>query len=116
MALRELVPAEFLSLVDIAMPTEWAQKTVTLQGKPRGCHVITKELYKLVPEINEFDIGMANIWRALPLLVTSLSSSSLANTALGVESFPQLIVGVVVGVFDSWRPCSDAHKCLAHYQ
>lgn len=50
------------------MSTEWAQKTVTLQSKPRGCHVVTKELYKLVPEINEFDIGMANIWRAIPLL------------------------------------------------
>jgi hypothetical protein len=46
------------------MGTEWAQKTVTLKAQPRGCHVITKEVYKLVPEIHDFDIGMANIWRA----------------------------------------------------
>lgn len=68
------------------MPTEWAQKTVTLQGKPRGCHVITKELYKLVPEINEFDIGMANIWRAFSLLFL-LGNSALATTALSVLYF-----------------------------
>jgi len=55
-----------IPLADLAMGTEWAQKTVTLQSKPRGCHVITKELYKQIPEIHEFEVGMANIWRASP--------------------------------------------------
>lgn len=50
------------------MGTEWAQKTVSLQAQSRGCHVVTKEIYKLVPELNEFDIGMCNIWRTLSLL------------------------------------------------
>lgn len=49
---------------DVIMGTEWAQKTVSLKAQSRGCHVVTKEIYKLVPEIHDFDIGMCNIWRA----------------------------------------------------
>lgn len=64
------------AFADLAMGTEWAQKTVTLQSKPRGCHVITKELYKQIPEIHEFEIGMANIWRASPNSCVTLPSFS----------------------------------------
>ncbi|CAB4421121.1 unnamed protein product [Rhizophagus irregularis] len=40
----------------------WFQKTVNLRSKSRGCHLITREIEKQVPEIEEYEIGMANIF------------------------------------------------------
>jgi len=42
--------------------TEWCQKQVTLPPFPRGSHVITKHVYQEVPEISDFEIGLANIF------------------------------------------------------
>jgi len=41
----------------------WFQKTVNLKSKARGCHLITREIGKQVPEIKQYEIGMANIFR-----------------------------------------------------
>ena len=41
----------------------WFQKTVHLKTKSRGCHLITREIEKQVPEIEQYKIGMANIFR-----------------------------------------------------
>jgi thiamine phosphate synthase YjbQ (UPF0047 family) len=46
------------------MTTEWMQKKVKLEPRKRGCHVITSEIYKQVPELLEFEVGLANIWSA----------------------------------------------------
>mmetsp|Transcript_21740 Transcript_21740/g.51950 ORF Transcript_21740/g.51950 Transcript_21740/m.51950 type:complete len:230 (-) Transcript_21740:66-755(-) len=40
----------------------WFQKTVTLPSFPRGCHVITRKLVEQVPEISNFEVGMANFF------------------------------------------------------
>ncbi|GAX84134.1 hypothetical protein CEUSTIGMA_g11557.t1 [Chlamydomonas eustigma] len=42
--------------------TEWFQKQVTLPPYPRGSHVITKHVYKELPELSDFEIGIANIF------------------------------------------------------
>ena len=41
----------------------WFQKTIQFKSKSRGCHLITREIEKQVPEIREYKIGMANIFR-----------------------------------------------------
>lgn len=41
----------------------WFQKTINLRSKSRGCHLITREIEKQVPEIEQYEIGMANIFR-----------------------------------------------------
>jgi thiamine phosphate synthase YjbQ (UPF0047 family) len=46
------------------MGTEWAQKKVSLGARKRGCHVITRDIVDQVPEIKEYDIGMANLFSA----------------------------------------------------
>ena len=33
------------------------QRTVGLRGMPRGCHIVTRELLKQLPEIAEFQVG-----------------------------------------------------------
>lgn len=40
----------------------WAQRTITVTAPSRGCHLITSEIRKQVPELQSFRVGMANIF------------------------------------------------------
>jgi secondary thiamine-phosphate synthase enzyme len=42
--------------------SEWFQKTISLDRKNRGFHLVTSEILVELPEINEFKIGMANLF------------------------------------------------------
>ncbi|GFR39698.1 hypothetical protein Agub_g177, partial [Astrephomene gubernaculifera] len=42
--------------------TRWLQKTVVLPPYPRGCHVITRRIYEMVPELAAFEVGLAHIF------------------------------------------------------
>lgn len=44
------------------MPTEWFQKTIELPPFRRGCHIITNHVRKAVPELAEFQVGIAHIF------------------------------------------------------
>ena len=46
------------------MATDWAQKKVSVGSRKRGCHVITREIMKQVPEIGDFEMGLANFFSA----------------------------------------------------
>ena len=41
---------------------EWFQKTITLAAKPRGFHLVTREIEAAVPEIGDFDIGLLHLF------------------------------------------------------
>jgi secondary thiamine-phosphate synthase enzyme len=41
---------------------EWFQKEITLAPKPRGFHLITSEILRLVPELREFRLGIAHVF------------------------------------------------------
>lgn len=38
------------------------QKIVQLPAQRRGCHVITRKLLQELPELNQYEIGMANLF------------------------------------------------------
>jgi secondary thiamine-phosphate synthase enzyme len=40
----------------------WVQKEITLQPRNRGFHIITGEIVRQVPEIAEFQVGMAHVF------------------------------------------------------
>ncbi|MDQ4075607.1 MAG: secondary thiamine-phosphate synthase enzyme YjbQ [Chloroflexota bacterium] len=40
----------------------WFQKEIVLPAKPRGFHLITREILREVPEISEYEIGIAHIF------------------------------------------------------
>lgn len=42
--------------------TEWFQKVVQLPAKQRGCHIITRNLLQELPELAEYEVGMANLF------------------------------------------------------
>lgn len=40
----------------------WLQKDLLLQAKPRGFHLITREIVQQLPELKQFTIGLAHIF------------------------------------------------------
>lgn len=44
-----------------ALPV-WFQKVVQLPGVPRGCHVVTRQILQQLPEIQEVEVGLANLF------------------------------------------------------
>lgn len=42
--------------------TEWVSKNISIPAVSRGCHLITRKVAEAVPEISEFEVGLANIF------------------------------------------------------
>ncbi|CAE7443940.1 hypothetical protein FNF27_07633 [Cafeteria roenbergensis] len=40
----------------------WVQRVVRIPAKKRGCHVITDDILKAVPELKDFEVGIANLF------------------------------------------------------
>eukprot|EP00743_Colponemidia_sp_Colp-15_P009693 GILK01010605.1.p1 GENE.GILK01010605.1~~GILK01010605.1.p1 ORF type:complete len:143 (+),score=14.59 GILK01010605.1:70-498(+) len=40
----------------------WFQRTISLKAKRRGCHVVTEEILRQVPEISSFHIGICHLF------------------------------------------------------
>jgi len=40
----------------------WKQTSIQLQAKPRGFHLITREIIQQLPELSSFQIGLAHIF------------------------------------------------------
>ena len=40
----------------------WFQKTITMQAKRRGFHLVTHEIAAQVPEIQDYQVGLAHIF------------------------------------------------------
>lgn len=60
----------------------WVQKEITLPPRPRGFHLVTDEVVGRVPEIREFEVGMAHLF----ILHTSASLTINENADPTVRS------------------------------
>jgi len=40
----------------------WIQKTICLQAKPRGFHLVTREILDQLPELADFRVGLAHFF------------------------------------------------------
>ena len=40
----------------------WTQKTITVAGKRRGFHLITREIESQIPELSNYKVGIAHIF------------------------------------------------------
>jgi secondary thiamine-phosphate synthase enzyme len=65
----------------------WAQRQVRLQARPRGFHLVTREVLEAMPELGEVSVGM------LHLLIQHTS----ASLALNENASPD-----VLRDFESW--------------
>ena len=60
----------------------WVQKTISLSPKPRGFHIVTREILQKIPEISAFKAGIAHIF----IQHTSASLSINENASPDVRS------------------------------
>ena len=51
----------------------WAQRSITLDARPRGFHLVTREIVDAVPELSELQVGL------LHLLIQHTSASLALN-------------------------------------
>ena len=40
----------------------WLQKTISLRARPRGFHLVTREILEAIPEIQDFKVGLAHVF------------------------------------------------------
>jgi len=45
----------------------WISRDITLEPRPRGFHLVTREVEQAVPELAQLKVGMATVSRNAPL-------------------------------------------------
>ncbi|KRZ78321.1 UPF0047 protein YjbQ [Trichinella papuae] len=89
----------------------WLQRVITLTSKPRGCHLITKELLQALPEINRFSIGLLNIF----LQHTSASITINENYDPNVRKDMEMMLNNIAPEEMSYKhSCEGADDMPAH--
>jgi secondary thiamine-phosphate synthase enzyme len=59
----------------------WLQREITLEARPRGFHLVTREVTGALPELAEFDVGLCHLF----LLHTSASLTVNENASPDVR-------------------------------
>eukprot|EP00903_Cladosiphon_okamuranus_P012656 g11839.t1 len=72
----------------------WAQRTITVTAPSRGCHLITSEITKQVPELRSFKVGMANIFLKHTSASLTINENADPDVRTDMESALNQIVPV----------------------
>src|SRR3954470_1220283 len=40
----------------------WLQRDITLEPRPRGFHLVTREVERALPELSELEVGLLNVF------------------------------------------------------
>ncbi|CAM9591898.1 unnamed protein product [Ectocarpus sp. 6 AP-2014] len=72
----------------------WAQRTITVTAPSRGCHLITSEISKQVPELRSFRVGMANIFLKHTSASLTINENADPDVRTDMESALNQIVPV----------------------
>eukprot|EP01029_Cantina_marsupialis_P028194 TRINITY_DN775842_c0_g1_i1.p1 TRINITY_DN775842_c0_g1~~TRINITY_DN775842_c0_g1_i1.p1 ORF type:complete len:142 (+),score=30.92 TRINITY_DN775842_c0_g1_i1:52-477(+) len=77
----------------------WARKEIILNEKRRGCHLITNELEKQIPELRDFEVGLCNLF----IQHTSASLTINENYDKDVRKDMEDIMSTIVPESRSYR-------------
>lgn len=72
--------------------TEWVQKVVELEPYGRGCHIITDKVYRAVPEIKIFQVGLANLFVMHTSASLTINENASPDVPLDMEDSLSRIV------------------------
>ncbi|XP_024397590.1 uncharacterized protein [Physcomitrium patens] len=72
--------------------TVWVQRTVELPPFKRGCHIITKQIYNAVPEINQFRVGIAHLFVLHTSASLTINENASSDVPLDMEDALNRIV------------------------
>jgi secondary thiamine-phosphate synthase enzyme len=80
------------STLNMAASTEWMQKTFSLPPFKRGCHIITRYIYEAVPEISQFEVGLANLFILHTSASLTINENASSDVPLDMEDALNRIV------------------------
>jgi secondary thiamine-phosphate synthase enzyme len=66
----------------VACPRVWLQRTFALRARPRGAHLVTREVVEALPEIRDLRVGLAHVL----ILHTSASLALNENASPDVRA------------------------------
>ena len=64
----------------------WLQKTITLQGRPRGFHLVTREILAQLPELADFRCGRAHFFIQHTSASLSINENADASVRTDLET------------------------------
>lgn len=70
----------------------WVQRIVTLSPKKRGCHLITDEVIRQMPEVASFEVGLAHFFIQHTSASLTLNENADPDVRLDMESALNRIV------------------------
>lgn len=65
----------------------WVQKRIQLAAKPRGFHLVTREIVKQLPELEQMDIGLAHVFLQHTSASLAINENADADVRRDLESY-----------------------------
>jgi secondary thiamine-phosphate synthase enzyme len=65
----------------------WVQKRFQLAAKPRGFHLVTREIVSQLPELKRFDIGLAHLFLQHTSASLAINENADADVRRDLESY-----------------------------
>lgn len=65
----------------------WVQKRIQLAAKPRGFHLVTREIVHQLPELERMDIGLAHVFLQHTSASLAINENADADVRRDLESY-----------------------------
>ena len=65
----------------------WVQRHITLAAKPRGFHLITREILTQLPELGSIDIGLAHLFLQHTSASLAINENADADVRFDLENY-----------------------------
>jgi len=65
----------------------WLQREVTLEARPRGFHLVTREIMEAVPELRDLRVGMAHVFIRHTSAALTLNENASPDVRRDFESW-----------------------------
>lgn len=70
----------------------WIQKRIQLSAKPRGFHLVSREILGQLPELAKIDIGLAHLFLQHTSASLAINENADADVRLDLESYFSRVV------------------------
>lgn len=65
----------------------WLQKQIQLPAKPRGFHLLTREVLQQLPELRDFKVGLAHLFIQHTSASLAINENADADVRVDLESY-----------------------------
>lgn len=65
----------------------WQQRQITLSSRPRGFHLVTREIVAAVPEIGRFTVGLAHFFLRHTSAALALNENADPTVRADMETY-----------------------------